>query len=417
MAHELLDDVGADQVVIAQEHAAPDRQMTVVDRRVVFLEAARILVEAAPDVTDRTHAEADQVAVAMRRVALEVALHRTEALGPRQVVLGQGEMVESDVAIAGPDQRVGGLPDQGQARGRVGQVGCIDLVLRTKAFRHVRIRVGRDAIRMQGDHLLERLREFLRGLLRQAVDQVDADRAEAVLAGRLDHRSRLLDALHAVDRALHVDVEILDAERNAVEADLGQHAHGVRIAVARIDLDAELAIRRIGQREALVQAFEQTLHLRGIEEVRCAAAEMQLVDRAIGVEHRRGHLDFAQQMFEIAVRAATIARDDARAAAVEARTQAERDMHVDRERARNRVLVRGVRDATQVVFGKALMEMWRGRVRGVARTVDVVARDQLGVEHRCAGELGMDESLGSHGRIVPRDGLARLDPRQRAGNR
>ncbi len=97
-------------------------------------------------------------------------------------------------------------------------------------------------------------------------------------------------------------IEILDAERDAVEADPGQHAHGIRIAVARIDLDTELAIRRVGEREALLQRLEQALHLRGIEEVRRTAAEMQLVDRAIGVEHRRGHLDFAQQTLEIAVR-------------------------------------------------------------------------------------------------------------------
>ena len=52
-------------------------------------------------------------------------------------------------------------------------------------------------------HGVERAREAFQRLLRQAVDQVDVDRAEAVRAAGIDHRARFLDALDAVDRRLH----------------------------------------------------------------------------------------------------------------------------------------------------------------------------------------------------------------------
>jgi hypothetical protein len=60
------------------------------------------------------------------------------------------------------------------------------------------------------------------------------------------------------------------------------------------------------------------------------AAEVHLDDFAIAIEQRTEHRDLALQALEIRARAGLVARDDAIAAAVEARTEAER--HVDIQR-------------------------------------------------------------------------------------
>ena len=55
--------------------AAPDRQAPAVDGALPAGQVARVLAEAITDMTDRTHAEPDQVAIRVRRVAHEVSLH------------------------------------------------------------------------------------------------------------------------------------------------------------------------------------------------------------------------------------------------------------------------------------------------------------------------------------------------------
>jgi hypothetical protein len=52
------------------------------------------------------------------------------------------------------------------------------------------------------------------------MDQVDIDRREAMCARGVDHGPRFLLGLNAVDGALHRRVEILDADRDAIEAEL-----------------------------------------------------------------------------------------------------------------------------------------------------------------------------------------------------
>jgi len=56
----------------------------------------------------------------------------------------------------------------------------------------------------------------------QTVDKVDADRLEVRLARRRDQRINLLFTLLAIDRCLHVGIEILHTEAQAIEAQLAQ---------------------------------------------------------------------------------------------------------------------------------------------------------------------------------------------------
>ena len=101
LAHQLLDQVGAQLVVLAQAHAAEHRQAAGVDRRFPAGQVARVLAEAVADMADRADAQADQVAVGVGGVAHEVAMQAAARLRLRQVVVGQGEVVHADVDVAG----------------------------------------------------------------------------------------------------------------------------------------------------------------------------------------------------------------------------------------------------------------------------------------------------------------------------
>src|SRR6185312_15472392 len=158
------------------------------------------------------------------------------------------------------------------------------------------------------------------GLERQTIDQVDTRRTERGGMGGVEYRAGLFETLDAIDRLLHHRIEILDAHRDAVEAQLAQRAHVVAVGEARVDLDAVFAILRVTEAEVPRQRFHQLAHLRGIEEIRRATAEMQLAHRPVAIEQRRDQLDLAIQALEIALGLGRVVRDDPVAAAVETRT-------------------------------------------------------------------------------------------------
>src|SRR3546814_20780920 len=82
----------------------------------------------------------------------------------------------------------------------------------------VRVTVDRDAVGIQFHDLVQRTAEAVHTLERQTIDQVDAGRTERRLTRRLKHLAGLLEALDPVDRLLHHRIEILDTDRDTVEA-------------------------------------------------------------------------------------------------------------------------------------------------------------------------------------------------------
>src|SRR3546814_5594990 len=84
------------------------------------------------------------------------------------------------------------------------------------------------------------LREALDVLFRQAVDEVDVDRAEVGGAAGVHDRAGFLDRLDAIDRLLHHRIEILHAEAGAVEADLAQLGDVGRVGEARVEFDRQV---------------------------------------------------------------------------------------------------------------------------------------------------------------------------------
>ncbi|MND68386.1 hypothetical protein D3C80_598340 [compost metagenome] len=154
----------------------------------------------------------------MGRVALKVALQR--AIGPRQgqFVIRQGEMVHADVHVTGFGQAADGQLQQLQLALRRWHVLGADHPLCAHQLGKMGVAVGGNTVRAQGDDLAQGDVEALHRLQRQAVDQVDADRFELRLTRRRDQGIDLFFALPAIDRRLHIRIEILHTETQAVEA-------------------------------------------------------------------------------------------------------------------------------------------------------------------------------------------------------
>ena len=257
----------------------------------------------------------------------------------------------------------------------------------------MRVAVDGDAIRPQRHHLIQRAAETVQRLQRQAVDQVDTDRAEACRTGRVDHLAGLLEALDAVDRLLHRRIKILNADRHPVEAQLAQGPHIVTVRKARVDLDAVLAIRLVAEAEVAGERLHQLAHACGVEKVGGAATKVELAHRPVTVEQRRDQLDLAVQPLKVAVGLIHVAGDHPIAAAVEARTHAERHVHVQRQRTRNRLFVGRSNRPAQCRLVEIGGELRRRRIAGVARSGHIVAGDQRGIEFGNGDRTDHGESL------------------------
>ena len=119
-----------------------------------------------------------------------------------------------------------------------------------------------------------------------------------------------------------------------------------------------------------------------------ARQKTMLHDRAVRVEERALQRDLALEVVEVARGVAVRTRDEAGAAAVVAGALAERQVHVQRQRARDRVVVAAQGGAQVFALAEIAAKVRGGRVGGVARARHVVAREQLGVELDRGGDGG-----------------------------
>ena len=315
--------------------------------------------------------------MAVGGVALEVALQGAFFLGDGQLVVGQGEVIHADVAIAGGGQLVdGGVEHFQLGRGRR-QVGAVDAPLGHEALGQVGVVEHRQAVGLQADDLLHGAGEAFRGLLGQAVDQVEVDRAELQGPCGLDQRAGLLQALQAVDRALHGRVEVLHTQADTVEAQFAEQAHGRPVGLARVDLDAVVAGVIVQQVEVLAQGRHQLAQFHMAEEGWGATAEVQLLDHLFRVEVAGDQLDFLLQALQVRRGAGAVLGDDLVAGAVVADVGAERHVHVQRQGAGGAAaFTQGVEQVERTHFA---VQLHGGRIGGVAWPGQIVATNQVGV--------------------------------------
>src|SRR5690606_32602195 len=152
--------------------------------------------------------------------------------------------------------------------------------------------------------------------------------------------------------------------------------------VPRVELDGEIRGRAARQAQVPAHALDYGRELRRCEEVRRTAAEMELRHLAIGSEQRQGEVDLGEKPLDVTLALGRIPRDQPVASAIEAGAEAPRHVHVDRHRPRRRLRVRLRREPPEIALAPGLGELRCRRVRRVARTGAVIARDERGIEKR-----------------------------------
>ena len=146
----------------------------------------------------------------------------------------------------------------------------------------MRVGVQGDAVGSQLVHLRHRSGEALGRLPGQPVDEVGIDGDVAQLAGARHQPLHHLERLDAVHRLLHLGVEVLNPEAEAVEAERAEVGQSFGRHGARVDLDRDLGVRRQAERRA--QRGHHPRELGVGEEGRRAAAEVELRHRATRAE-------------------------------------------------------------------------------------------------------------------------------------
>ena len=155
VAHQGLDNGRAQQIVVIDFNTLPDRQLAVLDQSLVLHGRDRVLGKQIADVADGADAERNQIAMAVCRIALEVALQRTVAAGPHQFVARQREMVHADIHVTRRAQLFDRVPQQLQLGFRHRYVVGVDHALALEALRQVRVVVNREPVGLHGDHEIE----------------------------------------------------------------------------------------------------------------------------------------------------------------------------------------------------------------------------------------------------------------------
>ena len=100
-------------------------------------------------------------------------------LGHREAVVGVGEVVDADPAVAGGSKRRGNGLGLGVALGAAGKRVGVDAALVLLEARHVGVAEDGDAVRFERQALAHRLDRRGDRLVGQAVDQVEVDAADA----------------------------------------------------------------------------------------------------------------------------------------------------------------------------------------------------------------------------------------------
>ena len=164
-----------------------------------------------------------------------------------------------------------------------------------------------DAVRLEVERAPRGLRHPLLGLQRQAVDEVEVERADAERTRGFGAGLRLLVGLHAADGALHRRLEVLHAEADAGHTHRTKRVPAVVGKRGRVELDGDLRVVLKAKR-ALSRSMTATRQSPG-EGRRRAAAPVHVRDRGPTADQVRYHVDLAQEHVRVmAVRGTPAAR-------------------------------------------------------------------------------------------------------------
>ena len=329
IAHQPLDRRAAGAVVGGEGMAARGGQPPRIDRGLPVGRAGGVLRIALRQARDRGRPEAQKRHRLVVGIALEIAAQPPFGGGPRQPVAGAREMVDADGHIAAIGQHLARRGGQRDARPRARQRVFGDHALAPRHPGHMRIAVKRDAVGKQGQHLAQGRGQPCHRLVRQAIDQIHAQAADAAGAQPLGGGTGGRRALRAADGGLHLGVEILHPDGGAVDPQRGQRVQPLRVDLRGVGLDRDLGVRAGGERGG--DRIAQPRGLRRRQQRRRAAAEMHPRHARRAGDQRAHPRKLGHQTVEIAVQRHGAGRALGAAGAEPAQPPAERDVQIKRQ--------------------------------------------------------------------------------------
>ena len=328
-AHQILDDIAAQKVVLIELVAAHDGQVSCIERGIVGVDVAFVLGVGAADFADGGYADGNQIAVRVGRVALEVALEEAFFEGDGKFVIGFGEVVHTDEDIAAFGQGLDAVLQHIEFFFATGNGFGIDTALRLEDMRQMGIVIKGKAVGIERQDSVNGGFDAFGGLVRQAVNQIDADGFESGFAGGIDDFFGFVVALDAVDCCLHFRVKVLNTDTHAVETEFAQFEDSFAADFARVDFDGVFAVGN--QLEVFTNHVEDAFELVVAQECGRAAAEVELRELVSSTQMRCQQFHFFFQILDIGIGTAFVFGNDFVAAAVIADGIAEGDVDVERK--------------------------------------------------------------------------------------
>src|SRR5690554_6472715 len=329
-AHQGHDDVTAQQVVVGQAIATINRQNAIVQRLVIPLHGPHGLAVTAPHLPNGRHTKPHHVAFGTGGVALEVTVQAAVHAGAAQFVVGQCEVVEAYVYIAGIQKTARRHQENLQALFGTGKFFGFDQALRLEALWQMRVVIQGDALGTQTYDVIQRAPEAIQRLARQAVDQVKVDGAKTIFAAAFQGLLNHFQWLDTVNRFLHIRVKVLHAKTGTVKAHVSQGGQAGVANGARVDFDTDFGV--FGKLKALAQHIHQALQAGVVAKGGRATAQMQLTRQAMRAQMGFDQRHFLFKVVKIFDRARRILCDNFVARTKVAQRLTKRQVHIHRQR-------------------------------------------------------------------------------------
>ena len=165
---------------------------------------------------------------------------------------------------------------------------------------------------------------------RQAVEKIERDVVHPRLAHQPDAVLDHLEALYAIDRGLHLRVEVLNPEAHARKAKRRKACNVALRHEARVQLDPQPGV--VGEARLHFNGVENERQVFGTQKIRGAAAEMHRRRAPPAAEKTADNADLVRQRLHITDGALVPVLHAHIAAAVPAKLPAERDVDVKGDR-------------------------------------------------------------------------------------
>ncbi|MFM1942906.1 MAG: hypothetical protein RI897_1888 [Verrucomicrobiota bacterium] len=175
VAHEAHDCVASDAVIFGDEVATGDGDLVLFDGVVVVLEFLGILPVGLFCLGDGGHTEGVDIGAAAGTITLEVTLEGFFALGHCEFIIGEGEVVHTDVDVAFGGEAFDGEFKDFEFHLRRGEEFLLDDFLGGFHPGDVGVIEDGEAVGSEGEDFFESGFEGLWGLVGETVDEVDID--------------------------------------------------------------------------------------------------------------------------------------------------------------------------------------------------------------------------------------------------